>query len=520
MSAPRSSETRWVDAVAGGGQGAHDLGRCTARLEGWLDHLADMLNAQRPALHGLAPDHALAVQVQAVRALLDAQTRRWPQQRTQRAPARALADRFGDMAVLLVFGKINAGKSAFCNLLAERFIAHGATARYFRLEAGCVVDMPEPFEEGATETTSRIQGVLLGERLALLDTPGLHSVSEENAELTLCYTESADGVLWLSSSTAPGQVQELDQLRRELQRRKPLLPVITRSDVYEEDEVDGQIRKVLRNKSDSNRAQQEGDVEARARQKLQSSGLDPALVLSPVSVSVYAAREHGACAEAMAAAGFERLYRALLGILEPALAYKRRKPAELLLHHLQEDVLDALQSHGLRALDQLDSALQEALSRLEQSASRIVRAAGRTLTSGLPALLEEHASSRDVSGMWRTLTGRILDAFRGEAQVALAGYGQVLDRLPALVEAYDGPAYEQHVIHAEGGDVVVGVSYERLHAALEAAIYRDLSRLAEHVVERCRATVRRLMQESACLRAGLAAAADELAALEREIRQP
>lgn len=62
------------------------------------------------------------------------------------------------MAVLLVFGKINAGKSAFCNLLAERFIAHGATARYFRLEAGCVVDMPEPFEEGATETTSRIQG--------------------------------------------------------------------------------------------------------------------------------------------------------------------------------------------------------------------------------------------------------------------------------------------------------------------------------------------------------------------------
>ncbi|WP_250530521.1 dynamin family protein, partial [Caballeronia sp. ATUFL_F1_KS4A] len=78
-----------------------------------------------------------------------------------------------------------------------------------------------------------LQGVRLAGKLVLVDTPGLHSVTPENAVLTQRFTDSADGVLWLTSSTSPGQVQELDELGRELHRNKPLLPVVTRSDVYE-----------------------------------------------------------------------------------------------------------------------------------------------------------------------------------------------------------------------------------------------------------------------------------------------
>ncbi|MFX6899715.1 hypothetical protein ABTH92_21315, partial [Acinetobacter baumannii] len=80
--------------------------------------------------------------------------------------------------------------------------------------------------------------------------PGLHSATGENAALTQRFLDSADAVLWLTSSTSPGQVQELDELARELRRGKPLLPVLTRSDVIDEDEVDGRIVKCLRNKSD------------------------------------------------------------------------------------------------------------------------------------------------------------------------------------------------------------------------------------------------------------------------------
>src|SRR3546814_16525586 len=107
----------------------------------------------------------------------------------------------------------------------------------------------------------------IGDRLVLLETPGLHSLTAENAELTLRLADSADAVLWLSSSTSPGQVQELDELARELRRRKPLLPVITRSDIFEEDEIDGEICKVLRNKTDENRLLKECDVGVRAQNK-------------------------------------------------------------------------------------------------------------------------------------------------------------------------------------------------------------------------------------------------------------
>src|SRR5690625_7633165 len=85
--------------------------------------------------------------------------------------------------------------------------------------------------------------------MLLLDTPGLHSLTAENAALTRQFLESADGMLWLSSSTSPGQVQELDTLALELRRRKPLLPVITRSDFIDEDIVGDEIVKVVCNKT-------------------------------------------------------------------------------------------------------------------------------------------------------------------------------------------------------------------------------------------------------------------------------
>jgi hypothetical protein len=47
----------------------------------------------------------------------------------------------------------------------------------------------------------------------------------------------------------------------------------TRSDVYEEDEVDGEIFKVLRNKSPDSRAEQEADVHARAAESSSRWGL-------------------------------------------------------------------------------------------------------------------------------------------------------------------------------------------------------------------------------------------------------
>lgn len=209
------------------------------------------------------------------------------------------------------------------------------------------------------ETTTGVQGLRLGHGLVLLDTPGLHSVTPENAQMTHDFLECADAVLWLTSSTSPGQVQELDGLGGKLHRQKPLLPIITRSDVLEEDEISGTIVKVLRNKSIANRQRQQANVFQRSGEKLRQMGVNPAQLRSPVSVSVHTAIRAEVTAGDLAQNGFDDLYAALIDIVADAQAYKHRKASEVLLHQLEECVVGGLDSHVLVALHRVTRLMSE-----------------------------------------------------------------------------------------------------------------------------------------------------------------
>jgi tRNA U34 5-carboxymethylaminomethyl modifying GTPase MnmE/TrmE len=344
MKADASNEERLIADVDAFEFITHDVTTIVHSMEEWLARLSAHLQSNRRTWRGLKEQSELARKADAINTLVNQSMVGWTEQWQSYEPARAFADSFDDKVLLLVFGKFNAGKSSFCNLLASRFAAHGKDVRYFYLDGGQIVETPERFQAGVTEMTSRLQGVRLAGKLVLVDTPGLHSVTPENAGLTQRFTDSADGVLWLTSSTSPGQVQELDELGRELHKNKPLLPVVTRSDVYEEDEVDGEIRKILRNKTQENRTEQEDDVNIRAADKLSQMGVAAELLKPPVSISTYFAGAHGQTHAAMNEAGFERLFAALIAVTEPTLAYKRRKQAEVLLHHLAENVIGALNS--------------------------------------------------------------------------------------------------------------------------------------------------------------------------------
>lgn len=46
--------------------------------------------------------------------------------------------------MILVFGKVNAGKSSFCNFVAERFAANGEAVQYFHLADNAIVERDEP----------------------------------------------------------------------------------------------------------------------------------------------------------------------------------------------------------------------------------------------------------------------------------------------------------------------------------------------------------------------------------------
>ncbi|MFG1378274.1 dynamin family protein [Xanthobacter autotrophicus] len=498
-----------IDAAAFGEE--EGLKIVLVRLEEWLASLSAALPAAVLGSAGLREGSALARQAEGVNAALRACMSAWPRQWEALQPARALAHSLDDKAVLLVFGKFNAGKSALCNFIADRFAEQGRAIAYFHLDRGRMVVIPKGFAEGATETTARLQGVILGDRLVLLDTPGLHSVTPENAALTRSFTDSADGVLWLTSSAAPGQVQELDELARELRRAKPLLPLVTRSDFYEEDEIDGALVKRLRNKSAATRAQQEADVAARAQHKLAAMGVDVAQLMAPVSISTHMARAQGATpagiveagmAEAgMAEAGMEHLYAGLRTLLEPALAYRRRKPAEVLLHHLEENVLGGLLDQVLPMLAEFTAALETAREQLEEQHEQIADDVWRTTVPLLAGMIEDHAAGRDVNALCHRLSQVLRRSFEVAADEHLAGYRLDPDGHCPAIALGENLDFEDVVIDLDGDSPSVAVDYARLHATLEQQIRDWVLGSADATLEQCHSCIRQLTESAARIEA-------------------
>lgn len=524
-----SVERQFMDAADAFGIGERNLQPVLQQMHDWLSGLVQALHDSSLKQDGLQPDSALARQVQAINANVMAGERRWADQWERLRPAQALAQTFDEKAMLLVFGKFNAGKSSLCNFLAERFQRQGRSVQYFHLEAGKIVETGQRFREGAVETTARLQGVCLGEKLVLLDTPGLHSGTDKNVALTQRFLDSADGVLWLSSSTSPGQVQELDELARELRRSKPLLPVVTRSDFIEEDEVDGAIVKCLRNKTGPNRALQEADVYERAKEKLLSLGVAPQLLSAPLSVSVHVARAQGETDAAMADAGFERLYGALLDITGPALAYQQRKPAEVLLHHLQEHVLGELNAETVPALEDLRQALTTEDAELARRQARMVQSAWREVIPEVPALLERHASIGEIQKVCDEVTARLEAAFARQVNEQLAGYVLSVPTPPSITpaECIDRESFSivDHIFVAgkqeeEAQQIAAekALDHEVLYNALERAVRTRLLDMAVSAIKACSATLSNLETNARRMQALLELSGQQLHVIEQALR--
>lgn len=490
MSGPPDPEGQFIAAIDARAWRGSDAGDTLRALDAWQARVADSLVPGPLRWPGFEDGHALAATAQALHDQWPHDVQAWRDQRRALDATQAVADALAHSAIFLVFGKFNAGKSSFCNFIAERFAARGQPVEYFAVQHGALAAMPPGgrFKEGATETTTALQGVRLGRHLVLLDTPGLHSATPENAALTRRFTDSADGVLWLTSSSSPGQVQELGELARELHRRKPLLPVLTRSDVVEEDEVDGEIVRQLRNKTAQNRALQEADVQQRGREQLALLGVDPALLLPPVSVSSHVARRAGQTAAALHDAGFDRLWAALQGLVHPALAYKQRKAAEIVLHHAEECVLHGLDTGVSAPLASLLHALAEEREALPQRQAALVTTVWRAVAPALPALLERHAAADDVAAVRAAAAGLLADAFATAAHQAWAGYTAASIAATGPLELDEDAGYDRVDDPAHGATAVV-IGHERLHAALEHALGGALADAAAGATRQCLMTL-------------------------------
>ena len=449
------------------------------KMHTWHQQLARNLNHQRLNSHGLTSESSIALNIAALNAQLDHYLNHWETQLDTLHAAQSVADYFDDKIILLIFGKFNAGKSSLCNVLAECFHRHQQSVEYFYLEDGEIVKSQDRFKEGATETTTRLQGVCLGKNLILLDTPGLHSVTPENAGLTQRFLDSADGVLWLSSSSSPGQVKELAALGQELRRHKPLLPVITRSDYFEEDEVDDDICQVLCNKNPEQRDLQENDVHTRAIDQLIEMQIDPVLLQSPISTSSQMLKNANFDTQAMQHAGFNRLFDALLHLIQPALAYKQRKPAEALLHHLQEQILTPLQMELVPQLNQLQQDLNHAHDTLMQSKEQIITHTWRGIIATLPSLLEQFAKQQAVDELYSTLTQQTEQLLSQQISNTLVDYQ--LQSLPfEALKLAKHLTYE--VIYADDAKEILAIGHDRLYVEISQTLWQKLDVYTDKVI--------------------------------------
>lgn len=320
----------------------------------------------------------------------------WNKKSSDLLPMKALSEQYADRIIFLVFGKVNAGKSSFANFITDLFPSD--QVKRFCFEDGKIHYFQDDrnFAEGVTETTATIQGVELGENFVLLDSPGLHSVTHENGALTQKFIDSTDAVLWLTPSTSPGQVQELNDLKVELEKGKPLQPVITRSDYTEEDEhpETGELVGILKNKTSDNRKLQEQDV----LKRIDDTELTIP-VKNPVSISVRAYKEGGKTQSALDEAGLTTLLTKMAELIDEAKTYKVGKANKQMVNFLEKDILTPLNQEIKPKIDRLINISKENADELKRKKEYLISMLMGEIVSEIPSIVNKHTQTQDKNAI-------------------------------------------------------------------------------------------------------------------------
>ena len=321
----------------------------------------------------------------------------WDQKLSDLRPMQQLSEQYADRVIFLIFGKVNTGKSSFANFITEQFPPDQIKRFYFENGEVHYFQNNQRFAEGVTETTATIQGVELGKNFVLLDSPGLHSVTAENGALTQQFIDGTDAVLWLTPSTSPGQTQELNDLKIELEKGKPLQPVITRSDLLEEDycERTDDIITIVKNKTPENRQLQEKDVLERLSK---IPGISS--VKKPISISVHAYIKGGKTPIALQEAGLTSLLAEMVALVDEAKRYKvEQKAKQQMIEFLDKKILESLECEIKHNIDSLSKKSKESIDKLNQQKELLVKKLSRDISCKIPDIINKHKHTKNTQAI-------------------------------------------------------------------------------------------------------------------------
>ncbi len=177
-------------------------------------------------------------------------------------------NKFDKSIVFVVFGNVNVGKSSVGNFISgtldelkdiyveqPKFYSYDFAEKNINAKEEGLKS--NSFKVNDIEETTSIQYFTLFDSLTWVDTPGIHSINSENEALAKEYVNFADMVLFVTSSSSPVKQDELVEISRLIEDKKPLLIVINKSDISKAESIDGKVICNLIPKSNEDRRKQE-----------------------------------------------------------------------------------------------------------------------------------------------------------------------------------------------------------------------------------------------------------------------
>ena len=256
---------------------------------------------------------------------------------------------FEDSLLVFVSGKVNSGKSSLGNYMAwghtdptDDAKRQTPPERYPQYQSHAKVDVKggdslkdaekkREFRVSATEATSSIQSFSLP-GLTWVDSPGLHSLKEENGNLAREYLDHADLILYTMKSDSPGRASDLTEIRDLIYKDKRTLLLLTGSDDIEEDIDDsGELIQCVVMKDAERRAKQQEYVRGELKEIPGSDKLEI------VSISSRYAQENAHDPVAFLESGIGSFCATLQNICQSeGVKIKQRVPMRNLHHFLAD----------------------------------------------------------------------------------------------------------------------------------------------------------------------------------------
>jgi len=290
--------------------------------------------------------------------------------------------------IIIIFGKVKAGKSSLGNFIAKHKLEN-QTVEFFRYdEAGkkqAIKKLEEidedSFDTNNLECTVEIQGFKL-DGMAWIDTPGLGSMVKENGDLAKEYIQSADYVIYPTSSDSPLQQDEKNQLKELFEQNKKVTICITKSDEKEEDECEcgseegchncqNGLIEVLQNKPTSNRKNQEEYVRTETSKIIEK---DKESVLGDIfSISTHTATEglDKNNNELFVNSNIQKFYELITEVVkEKATKLKEETPYDGLKSFIDNNILGSNSSTQENSIANIKQALNDLDKKIDESIER------------------------------------------------------------------------------------------------------------------------------------------------------